>query len=277
MKGESQAPGFPQKLWKTPPRFACGEGRPCRTAFTNKFQKSQPEKGAVAADATAAVSSRLLSVRPYRTAGQQGQYGLVCRTLRDQHCPHKARLQRAVLGKTCCCAPSLPFVLSALCLLFGAAKCAQHRAGGEKQQGVAPASELSRHKRGIRQGQKACPCHLIYSTFRRLSRPLAHRQNARCWSPFCEAAPKSKHNRTKGRDETMSTTTTPNTNTAPPSGAPREAHQRATFEGQGKTMTMAQWKKTHKDFKTCIDGQRMVLAMTSAGTSLVPVKIIKEK
>jgi len=71
----------------------------------------------------------------------------------------------------------------------------------------------------------------------------------------------------------MSTTTTPNTNTAPPSGAPREAHQRANFEG--KCMSMAEWKKTHRDFKTIIDGQRMVLAMTSAGTSLVPVRIIK--
>ncbi len=42
-------------------------------------------------------------------------------------------------------------------------------------------------------------------------------------------------------------------------------------------MTMDQWKKTHKDFKAYIGGQRMVLAMTSTGTSLVPVTIVKEK
>lgn len=44
---------------------------------------------------------------------------------------------------------------------------------------------------------------------------------------------------------------------------------------QVKRMTMDEWKTTPRDFKTIINGQRYVLAMTSAGASLVPVEIVK--
>jgi hypothetical protein len=43
-----------------------------------------------------------------------------------------------------------------------------------------------------------------------------------------------------------------------------------------KEMTMQEWKKTHKDYKTIINGQRYVLDWVEGkGTSLVPVKIVK--
>lgn len=41
-------------------------------------------------------------------------------------------------------------------------------------------------------------------------------------------------------------------------------------------MTMAEWQKTHRDFKGIYNGQRCVLRMTARGTCLVPVKIVKE-
>lgn len=41
-------------------------------------------------------------------------------------------------------------------------------------------------------------------------------------------------------------------------------------------MTAAEWKRTHRDFKTIKDGQRYVLRWTDRGTCLVPVLIVKE-
>lgn len=41
-------------------------------------------------------------------------------------------------------------------------------------------------------------------------------------------------------------------------------------------MTSEQWKRTHRDFKTTINGQRYVLRWTTQGTGLVPVVIVKE-
>lgn len=43
------------------------------------------------------------------------------------------------------------------------------------------------------------------------------------------------------------------------------------------TMTMAEWRKTHRDFKGVYNGQRCVLRMTERGTCLVPVQIIGER
>lgn len=41
------------------------------------------------------------------------------------------------------------------------------------------------------------------------------------------------------------------------------------------TLSAQEWAKTHRDFKTTIQGQRHVLRMTSQGTSLVPVVVVK--
>ena len=41
------------------------------------------------------------------------------------------------------------------------------------------------------------------------------------------------------------------------------------------TISAQEWAKTHRDFKTTIQGQRYVLRMTSQGTSLVPVVVVK--
>ncbi len=41
-------------------------------------------------------------------------------------------------------------------------------------------------------------------------------------------------------------------------------------------MTMAEWHKTHRDFKGVYNGQRCVLRMNSKGSSLLPVRIVKE-
>lgn len=41
------------------------------------------------------------------------------------------------------------------------------------------------------------------------------------------------------------------------------------------TMSAQEWAKTHRDFKTTIQGQRHVLRMTSQGTSLVSVVVVK--
>lgn len=49
-----------------------------------------------------------------------------------------------------------------------------------------------------------------------------------------------------------------------------EAHQKA-----GVEMTQEQWRKTHRDYKATINGQKYTLAWTSRGTSLVPVTIIE--
>lgn len=38
-------------------------------------------------------------------------------------------------------------------------------------------------------------------------------------------------------------------------------------------MNAEQWRKTHRDFKTVINGQRYVLRWTPYGTGLVPVTI----
>lgn len=42
-------------------------------------------------------------------------------------------------------------------------------------------------------------------------------------------------------------------------------------------MTAEEWRKTHRDFKTTIKGQRYVLRWTDKGTGLVPVTIINEQ
>ncbi len=41
-------------------------------------------------------------------------------------------------------------------------------------------------------------------------------------------------------------------------------------------MSAEEWRKTHRDFKSQINGQKYVLRATAAGTSLVPVVINKE-
>lgn len=41
------------------------------------------------------------------------------------------------------------------------------------------------------------------------------------------------------------------------------------------TMSVQEWAKTHRDFKTTIQGQRYVLRMTSQGTSLIPAVVTK--
>lgn len=46
---------------------------------------------------------------------------------------------------------------------------------------------------------------------------------------------------------------------------------------RGECMTAEEWRKTHRDFKTTIRGQRYVLRWTDKGTGLVPVTIIKEQ
>jgi hypothetical protein len=42
------------------------------------------------------------------------------------------------------------------------------------------------------------------------------------------------------------------------------------------TITKKEWNKTHKDFKSIIDGIHYVMKLTDKGTALVPVKIIDE-
>lgn len=41
------------------------------------------------------------------------------------------------------------------------------------------------------------------------------------------------------------------------------------------SMTATEWAKTHRDFKSTINGQRYVLRMTERGTSLVAVTVTK--
>lgn len=42
-------------------------------------------------------------------------------------------------------------------------------------------------------------------------------------------------------------------------------------------MTAAEWRRTHRDFKTIINGQRYILRWTARGTGLIPVVIVKEQ
>lgn len=37
-----------------------------------------------------------------------------------------------------------------------------------------------------------------------------------------------------------------------------------------------EWNRTHRDFKGSVNGQRYVLQMTTRGTTMVPVEIVKE-
>jgi len=41
-------------------------------------------------------------------------------------------------------------------------------------------------------------------------------------------------------------------------------------------MSAEEWRKTHRDFKAQINGQKYVLRATTAGTALVPVVIINK-
>lgn len=41
-------------------------------------------------------------------------------------------------------------------------------------------------------------------------------------------------------------------------------------------MSAEEWRKTHRDFKSQINGHKYVLRATAAGTSLAPVVINKE-
>lgn len=47
-------------------------------------------------------------------------------------------------------------------------------------------------------------------------------------------------------------------------------------ERKSVCMSAEEWRKTHQDFKTEINGQKCVLRTTAAGTALVPVHINKE-
>jgi len=49
-----------------------------------------------------------------------------------------------------------------------------------------------------------------------------------------------------------------------------------TQHSNAERMTAEQWKRTHRDFKTTINGQCYVLRWTTQGTGLVPVVIVKE-
>lgn len=40
-------------------------------------------------------------------------------------------------------------------------------------------------------------------------------------------------------------------------------------------MSAEEWRKTHRDFKSQVNGQKYVLRATAAGTALVPVVINK--
>ncbi|CAJ6925988.1 Uncharacterised protein [Burkholderia pseudomallei] len=53
--------------------------------------------------------------------------------------------------------------------------------------------------------------------------------------------------------------------------------QKAQTQLEAEQMTADEWRRTHRDFKTTIDGQRYVLRWTTRGTSLVPVTVVKER
>lgn len=42
-------------------------------------------------------------------------------------------------------------------------------------------------------------------------------------------------------------------------------------------ITKSEWKALHKDYKEIINGQRYILKWTAQGTTLVPVKVIKDE
>ena len=44
-----------------------------------------------------------------------------------------------------------------------------------------------------------------------------------------------------------------------------------------ETITKSEWRNRHKDYKTIIEGQRYILKGTAQGTTLVPVKVIKDE
>lgn len=53
-------------------------------------------------------------------------------------------------------------------------------------------------------------------------------------------------------------------------------HENSKPEAVVVHMSAEEWRKTHRDFKSQINGQKYVLRATAAGTSLVPVVIDKE-
>ncbi|PPK44169.1 hypothetical protein B0G57_1092 [Trinickia symbiotica] len=53
--------------------------------------------------------------------------------------------------------------------------------------------------------------------------------------------------------------------------------QEAVKQVEVEQISAEEWRRTHRDFKTTIDGQRYVLRWTTHGTSLVPVTVVKEK
>lgn len=51
-----------------------------------------------------------------------------------------------------------------------------------------------------------------------------------------------------------------------------------TTENQAKPLlkiTREEWKKTHRDFKSIIDGQRYMMRLVDGKTCLVPVEVVK--
>lgn len=44
-----------------------------------------------------------------------------------------------------------------------------------------------------------------------------------------------------------------------------------------ETITKSEWRKLPKDYKSIIDKQRYILKGTAQGTTLVPVRIIKDE
>ena len=59
----------------------------------------------------------------------------------------------------------------------------------------------------------------------------------------------------------------------------REIRQMSNETASTVKMTMDQWKRIHRDFKTCKIGNdkgRWVMRLTDRGTALVPVEIVKE-
>lgn len=55
----------------------------------------------------------------------------------------------------------------------------------------------------------------------------------------------------------------------------KSAHDRPLNDNGEWEMTMDEWKKIHKDYKGTEKGVRTAMRMTSKGSTLIPVKIIK--
>ncbi|CAJ8578577.1 Uncharacterised protein [Burkholderia pseudomallei] len=53
--------------------------------------------------------------------------------------------------------------------------------------------------------------------------------------------------------------------------------QKAQTQIEVEQVSAEEWRRTHRDFKTTINGQRYMLRWTARGTSLVPVTVVKEK